>query len=109
MQSENTVKVRVEKTERADEQCGKFPGLCLTCLHAGECTFPRDSRTPVMHCDEFDGEVKTVEQKPVPRGTAMAPAEKASTLKGLCKICAKSDVCVFPKPDSGVWNCEEYE
>lgn len=27
---------------------------------------------------------------------------------GLCAHCAKRDVCVLPRPNGGVWHCEEY-
>ena len=26
----------------------------------------------------------------------------------LCTICEDKNVCVFPKPEGGVWHCEEY-
>jgi len=27
---------------------------------------------------------------------------------GLCKSCANRETCTFPKPEGGVWHCEEY-
>jgi hypothetical protein len=29
--------------------------------------------------------------------------------KGLCKNCKKQDTCTLPKPEGGVWRCEDYE
>lgn len=29
--------------------------------------------------------------------------------KGLCKNCKKRKTCTLPKPEGGVWRCEEYE
>jgi hypothetical protein len=29
--------------------------------------------------------------------------------KGLCKNCKKRKTCTLPKPDGGLWRCEEYE
>lgn len=29
--------------------------------------------------------------------------------KGLCKNCRKRKTCTLPKPDGGLWRCEEYE
>jgi len=29
--------------------------------------------------------------------------------KGLCMNCAHRDTCLLPRPESGVWHCEEYE
>jgi hypothetical protein len=30
-------------------------------------------------------------------------------LKGLCMNCAYRETCLYPKPEGGVWHCEEYE
>jgi len=37
------------------------------------------------------------------------PLEKAAPLKGLCLTCARKKTCLHPKPEGGVWHCEEYE
>ena len=29
-------------------------GLCLSCKHAPECTYPRSSDQPVTQCEEFE-------------------------------------------------------
>ena len=29
--------------------------------------------------------------------------------KGLCRNCKKHESCILPKPEGGVWRCEEYE
>ena len=29
--------------------------------------------------------------------------------KGLCRNCKKKDTCKLPKPEGGVWRCEDYE
>ncbi len=28
---------------------------------------------------------------------------------GLCKTCAVRTECKYPKPESGVWHCDEYQ
>ncbi|HQI02878.1 MAG TPA: hypothetical protein PLA18_16505 [Deltaproteobacteria bacterium] len=28
---------------------------------------------------------------------------------GLCSNCVNREVCRFPRPESGVWHCEEYK
>ncbi|MEI9476493.1 MAG: hypothetical protein WCO26_07950 [Deltaproteobacteria bacterium] len=28
--------------------------------------------------------------------------------RGLCTICEDHGVCTYPKPEGGVWHCEEY-
>lgn len=35
-------------------------------------------------------------------------ARDAGDCKGLCVNCANRQTCLFPKPEGGVWHCEEY-
>jgi len=37
------------------------------------------------------------------------PAPKKQTFKGLCINCDHRFTCTLPRPESGVWYCEEYE
>jgi hypothetical protein len=95
----------------------RYGGLCLTCDHARSCTYPRELDRPVWHCEEFEAN-----QAPVDRATvesflieerAKARAAEYSNgkgeLKGLCVNCENRKTCTFPKPEEGVWRCEEYE
>ncbi|NIM97876.1 MAG: hypothetical protein GTO24_07285 [candidate division Zixibacteria bacterium] len=42
--------------------------------------------------------------------TRASPGEKdPSSLKGLCKNCKKQKTCELPKPEGGVWRCQDYE
>jgi hypothetical protein len=65
----------------------------------------------VHFCEEYDGE----EDKPAPSVVrdekvvdqdALADREK---YPGICSTCANRETCTFPKPEGGVWQCEEYE
>ncbi|MBX3393880.1 MAG: hypothetical protein KF841_00790 [Phycisphaerae bacterium] len=33
---------------------------------------------------------------------------RATSAKGLCATCELRETCTFPRPESGVWRCEEY-
>jgi hypothetical protein len=82
-------------------------GLCATCTKLRSCTFPRNQETPVRHCEEFEGETLSSADAVLP---APSPAETSpSLLRGLCRICAHAETCTFPKAESGVWFCEEFE
>jgi len=91
-------------------------GLCSTCKKASFCTFPRLSGRPVVQCEEFEGiesppngEVGNLKTLPSARRVNPPPSgEGSETYRGLCKFCAKRDSCTFPKPEGGVWHCEEY-
>lgn len=85
--------------------------LCSTCVHAATCGFPRNGDGPVHYCEEFDIE-------PTGPALAAAPSEELvhedtttdrESYPGICSTCEKRDTCTFPKPEGGVWQCEEFE
>ncbi len=92
-------------------------GLCSNCKHAATCTYPRDPARPALQCDEYEcsepaGGARASQQKPAasspePHLTAR-PREPHRPL-GLCSNCDNRETCVLPKPEGGVWRCEEYQ
>ena len=34
--------------------------------------------------------------------------ENSAQYKGLCQTCEYRETCTYPKPEGGVWHCEEY-
>jgi len=94
----------------------KTPGLCSCCRCFKTCTYPKDPQQPTLQCEEFDGIVpsplKAVshveawpgvpEKKPGTRADGLAPDP------GLCSLCEDRATCTYPKPEGGVWHCEEY-
>ena len=38
-----------------------------------------------------------------------AEEKDSGKYKGLCRSCKKQKTCTLPKPDGGVWRCEDYE
>jgi hypothetical protein len=88
-----------------------YKGLCEACAIAPQCTFPRDPVKKVVHCEEFVGIVKPDIRLAPPAARAWprpAPAPPRAGLRGLCADCALRETCTYPKPESGVWRCEEY-
>ncbi|MCO6437226.1 MAG: hypothetical protein J5J06_09085 [Phycisphaerae bacterium] len=87
-----------------------YPGLCSSCVNDSVCTFPRSADHPVRTCDEFEGiqlpERPATVNQIVTERFAVANRE---WLPGLCKTCEKRGSCTFPKPEGGVFNCEEFE
>jgi hypothetical protein len=89
----------------------RYKGLCSTCTHARHCTYPRDPQRTVIHCDEFEG-VQAVSAKLTlckmqpARGGAVPEAVE---YRGLCRNCDNRATCTYPRPEWGVWQCEEYQ
>lgn len=88
-----------------------YPGLCTTCVNEPVCTFPRSVVQPVLTCDEFEGMV-TVKPPPVaesPRFDEQFAVANRDWFPGLCTTCEKRETCTFPKPEGGVFSCDEFE
>ena len=91
-------------------------GLCVTCKHEPTCTYRRDSGQPILGCDEYEAYAGTPRRAtgrnfaPPARSPVLSATEEkyAGKYLGLCKSCENRGTCTFPKPEGGVWHCEEY-
>ena len=108
--------VKTQTAERIIETPSEpeFEGLCMTCEHAPDCTYRKAANRAVQQCEEFEsdlpkqdkrGHLSLVGSKEKPD---VEPKEE-NRFKGLCINCENRETCVFPKPEEGVWRCEEYE
>jgi len=81
-------------------------GLCATCAHVGTCSLTGCKEAGVFQCSEYEpGEGNPV-RSDNPGPWAANPGRER--LLGLCMDCAGRETCTFPKPEGGVWHCEEY-
>jgi hypothetical protein len=88
-------------------------GVCSACMHEMTCAHPRDLEHPPLECAEFEIAVRPAD--PVD-GSACTDGHEAAALgaelpagiKGLCVNCEERASCAYPKPEGGVWRCEEY-
>lgn len=92
----------------------EYSGLCSTCKNCSDCTFPRDAHKPVFYCEQFEIErpspIRTARKKRAELAESDAvEAEEATSFFGLCSDCECRNTCVFPRPEGGVWHCEEYQ
>ena len=110
--------VRMKEVIRMLSEERQLQGLCLSCAYASGCTYPRDPERPILQCDECDaGDFHTLTVCPEPFPTeivTLLPArslsvqQKTESVKGLCGLCEDRSTCTYPKPEGGVWHCEEY-
>ena len=99
----------------------KHRGLCFTCKNASFCTFPRDPDKPVFYCEEFEiekpalrkespGPTRTTrKERPQATESYVTEGKDSTNSIGLCSDCDNRQTCVFPKPEGGIWHCEEYQ
>jgi len=83
-----------------------YRGLCSTCNHAAVCSHGGTPGRPVFYCEEFDAYV-AVRTSPAVERTPSPTAANARDI-GLCVNCDNRSACTHPKPEGGVWHCEEY-
>ena len=119
MEKEPRLKKVVKKAHMSDlyTQKGFDQGLCSCCIGAATCTYPKTPGRPILECEEFDGILAPPLGLVPPRSVApLNPARQASPrgsdfkeYRGLCSNCELRATCTYPKPEGGVWHCEEYE
>ncbi len=83
------------------ERQAPLQGLCTTCMHSEGCMYSKNE--PVVFCEEFE-----ITSAPSLRIVTERKEHEPSALLGLCSNCANSESCSFPRPETGVWHCEEY-
>jgi len=91
-------------------------GLCSTCNNAAGCYY-RARRGPALFCELFDGYAPPAERitserasPPTDSSSARRAAEEeVFKYSGLCVNCEHRRTCTHPKPEGGVWHCENYD
>jgi hypothetical protein len=88
----------------------EYNDLCTTCNNAPKCLSRKNHIRPVYFCENYDD---FIPQKPAEKKirtmSKNVTKDEVNTFKGLCVNCRHRNTCAFPKPEGGVWHCEEYE
>jgi len=104
---------KVHSKEQDMSEDIRYFGLCMSCKNASSCTFPRDPAKPAFYCEEFEIETKVPiippeKKQPLAIDSSIAKEKDSTESIGLCSDCEGRQICTFPKPEGGVWHCEEY-
>jgi len=96
------------------EKNTEYRSLCSNCRNATDCTFQKDRSRPSLYCEEFEVDVcpsvKTTGKENSPETISVdAEDDDSGKFIGLCSNCDIRRTCAFPKPEGGVWHCEEYQ
>ena len=92
----------------------KYRGLCSNCRNTADCTFQKNRQKPSLYCEEFEIVISPSakiagKEKPLPTALVDPEDKDSGEFIGLCGNCDNRRTCVFPKPEGGVWHCEEYQ
>ncbi len=85
----------------------RYRDLCSTCKHTEACGGRSTLEHPIFFCELFEVFA------PPPTLTPVGPLESqsrqdTSEYRGLCMNCANRNTCAIPKPEGGIWHCQEY-
>ena len=106
---------RVRSEKLAVSEAPSLFGICTSCANAPSCIYAKGSLQPVLDCEEFEGSLPgsakaACKVRAPARSFAETSAEEAgkSLEKGLCLDCDHRGKCTSPRPEGGIWHCEEY-
>ncbi len=104
---ENRTSVTPHAARRSDT-AEQYRDLCSNCDNGSACDGRTRPRRPIFFCEEFvvfgaasAAESDRTEEKPSKKWSANGHI-------GLCTNCENARTCTLPKPQGGVWHCEEY-
>lgn len=91
----------------------KYREICSTCKNVPDCTFPKNPLKPVLNCEEFEIDISPSakiagKEKLLQTASVDAEDKDSGEFIGLCSNCDNRRTCTFPKPEGGIWHCEEY-
>ena len=84
-------------------------GVCAACRHGADCIYEATARRRILQCEQFELGLPVPPVRPSSTFTRTVAGENGgSRFAGLCSNCEFADTCIYPKPEGGVWRCEEY-
>ena len=90
--------------------------LCSICFHQKKCEVEGKTGGLVTKCDDFKLDLTAVRKlNPFadvgtgnPDEGCSANSEPAGRSMGLCLFCSKRKMCQLPRPEGGIWHCEDF-
>ncbi|MDQ1265118.1 MAG: hypothetical protein QG635_268 [Bacteroidota bacterium] len=97
--------LKIEKEVKVIEELG----ICSTCNYLDNCARRKKHTEAVWYCEEFDNNIEPKISTKIRLATEQPeiPIEE-KIFVGLCANCEIRNECAYPKPEGGVWHCNEY-
>lgn len=80
--------------------------LCSACEHVRTCPGRSTPDSPITTCKYYTEHAPSYPANIV--GVRGGNGSCMASIAGLCASCQLRDTCRLPKPEGGVWQCEEY-
>jgi hypothetical protein len=86
-------------------------GICLTCAHTPKCALTSENcaSNGTHFCEEYETFPLAADSRSKVRPSKRVNPQYHPGILGLCSNCAHYPYCSFPKPEAGVWHCEDYQ
>ena len=88
-------------------------GVCLACKFDPDCIYEATDGRVALECEQFEmaflkpptptPSIHENQLRNIPR-----QGKESNGYRGLCSNCDNRETCIHPKPEGGVWRCEEY-
>ena len=84
-------------------------GVCLACKFDPDCIYEAAYGRVALECEQFEMAFPAP-PTPTPSIHENIPrhGRESNTYPGLCSNCDNRETCIHPKPEGGIWRCEEY-
>jgi len=105
------------KVEESHDEAGALmeklldASLCANCRDQSDCVYFMKAGEPIIECEMYECGSSSKPWLSLVKGKLAAAVDalaEEDNPMGLCANCDNLKVCQMPKPQSGVWNCEEY-
>ncbi|HEV2446671.1 MAG TPA: hypothetical protein VGS58_12135 [Candidatus Sulfopaludibacter sp.] len=85
-------------------------GVCAACKHDPGCIYENSSETTILQCEQFELAFPELAAHASATGRRERYSEfdGPNGFAGLCSNCENRWNCIYPKPEGGVWRCDEY-
>jgi hypothetical protein len=88
-------------------------GVCLACKHDPGCIWEAFSGRTILQCEQFELGFLPAYAQPASAARTASRAmprngDDSANYAGLCSNCENRETCIYPKPEGGVWRCDEY-
>lgn len=86
-------------------------GLCMNCANSLDCALVSKKRASlgVRFCEEYETVQLAAADPSTGRASQGSIPRAHSGMLGLCGNCDHYPGCAYPKPETGVWHCEDYQ